>query len=385
MRRTLFGDVHEDFRASFRTFLQREVVGDEGRYGEWERAGIVPREVYSRAGAGGFLGMSVPERFGGAGAEDFRFNLIVGEECQHAGVGSLGLGVTLQNDICLPYFLRYCTERQRERWLPGIVSGELITAIAMTEPSMGSDLAAMGTRAARDGEHYVVDGSKTFITNGINADLVIVACKTDPKQRHRGISLLVVERGMEGFERSRKLEKIGQHGQDTAELSFDEVRVPVENLLGEEGEGFVYLVSNLPQERLSIAASAVAAAEAALAWTLDYVRERQAFGQAIGSFQSSRFTLAELRTEVDIARAYVDRCVNELNEGALSAEEAAMAKWWCTDLQGRVVDRCLQLFGGYGYMLEYPIARAYADARVTRIYGGTNEIMKEIIGRSLGL
>jgi alkylation response protein AidB-like acyl-CoA dehydrogenase len=385
MRRTLFGDVHEDFRASFRTFLQREVVGEEGRYGEWERAGIVPREVYSRAGAGGFLGMSVPERFGGAGAEDFRFNLIVGEECQHAGVGSLGLGVTLQNDICLPYFLRYCTERQRERWLPGIVSGELITAIAMTEPSMGSDLAAMGTRAARDGEHYVVDGSKTFITNGINADLVIVACKTDPKQRHRGISLLVVERGMEGFERSRKLEKIGQHGQDTAELSFDEVRVPVENLLGEEGEGFVYLVSNLPQERLSIAASAVAAAEAALAWTLDYVRERQAFGQAIGSFQSSRFTLAELRTEVDIARAYVDRCVNELNEGALSAEEAAMAKWWCTDLQGRVVDRCLQLFGGYGYMLEYPIARAYADARVTRIYGGTNEIMKEIIGRSLGL
>jgi alkylation response protein AidB-like acyl-CoA dehydrogenase len=385
MRRTLFGDVHEDFRASFRTFLQREVVGEEGRYGEWERAGIVPREVYSRAGAGGFLGMSVPERFGGAGAEDFRFNLIVGEECQHAGVGSLGLGVTLQNDICLPYFLRYCTERQRERWLPGIVSGELITAIAMTEPSMGSDLAAMGTRAARDGEHYVVDGSKTFITNGINADLVIVACKTDPKQRHRGISLLVVERGMEGFERSRKLEKIGQHGQDTAELSFDEVRVPVENLLGEEGEGFVYLVSNLPQERLSIAASAVAAAEAALAWTLDYVRERQAFGQAIGSFQSSRFTLAELRTEVDIARAYVDRCVTELNEGALSAEEAAMAKWWCTDLQGRVVDRCLQLFGGYGYMLEYPIARAYADARVTRIYGGTNEIMKEIIGRSLGL
>jgi alkylation response protein AidB-like acyl-CoA dehydrogenase len=385
MRRTLFGDVHEDFRASFRTFLQREVVGEEGRYGEWERAGIVPREVYSRAGAGGFLGMSVPERFGGAGAEDFRFNLIVGEECQHAGVGSLGLGVTLQNDICLPYFLRYATEQQRERWLPGIVSGELITAIAMTEPSMGSDLAAMGTRAARDGEHYVVDGSKTFITNGINADLVIVACKTDPKQRHRGISLLVVERGMEGFERSRKLEKIGQHGQDTAELSFDEVRVPVENLLGEEGEGFVYLVSNLPQERLSIAASAVAAAEAALQWTLDYVRERQAFGQAIGSFQSSRFTLAELRTEVDIARAYVDRCVSELNEGALSAEEAAMAKWWCTDLQGRVVDRCLQLFGGYGYMLEYPIARAYADARVTRIYGGTNEIMKEIIGRSLGL
>jgi alkylation response protein AidB-like acyl-CoA dehydrogenase len=385
MRRTLFGDVHNDFRASFRTFLEREVVGEEGRYGEWERAGIVPREVYARAGAGGFLAMSVPERYGGAGADDFRFNLIVGEECQHAGVGSFGLGITLQNDICLPYFLRYCSEEQRERWLPGIASGELITAIAMTEPSIGSDLAAMSTRAARDGEDYVVDGSKTFITNGINADLVIVACKTDPKQRHRGISLLVVERGMEGFERSRKLEKIGQHAQDTAELSFDGVRVPVQNLLGEEGEGFLYLVSNLPQERLSIAGCAVAAAEAALDWTLSYVRERQAFGQAIGSFQSSRFTLAELRTELDIARSYIDRCVAELNSGALSAEEAAMAKWWCTDLQGRVVDRCLQLFGGYGYMLEYPIARAYADARVTRIYGGTNEIMKEIIGRSLGL
>jgi alkylation response protein AidB-like acyl-CoA dehydrogenase len=385
MRRTLFGDVHQDFRASFRTFLEREVVGEEGRYGAWERAGIVPREVYARAGGGGFLGMSVPERYGGAGAEDFRFNLIVGEECQHAGVGSFGLGITLQNDICLPYFLRYCNEEQRERWLPGIASGELITALAMTEPSMGSDLAAMSTRAEQDGDHYVVDGSKTFITNGINADLVIVACKTDPKERHRGISLLVLERGMEGFERSRKLEKIGQHAQDTAELSFDSVRVPAANLLGEEGQGFLYLVSNLPQERLSIAGCAVAAAEAALEWTLSYARERQAFGQTIGSFQSSRFTLAELRTEVDIARSYIDRCVTELNAAALSAEEAAMAKWWCTDLQGRVVDRCLQLFGGYGYMLEYPIARAYADARVTRIYGGTNEIMKEIIGRSLGL
>jgi alkylation response protein AidB-like acyl-CoA dehydrogenase len=231
----------------------------------------------------------------------------------------------------------------------------------------------------------VVDGAKTFITNGINADLVIVAAKTDPSERHRGISLLVLERGVEGFSRGRKLEKIGQHGQDTAELSFSEVRVGLENLLGEEGEGFRYLVSNLPQERLSIAASAVAAAEAALAWTLDYVRERRAFGRPIGSFQSSRFALAEMRTEVDIARVYIDRCVQELDAGALSAEDAAMAKWWCTDLQGRVVDRCLQLHGGYGYMLEYPIARAYADARVTRIYGGTNEIMKEIIGRSLGL
>jgi alkylation response protein AidB-like acyl-CoA dehydrogenase len=385
MRRTLFEDVHEDFRASFRTFLEREVIGEEGRYGAWERAGIVPREVFAQAGRGGFLGMAVPERYGGAGADDFRFNLIIGEETQRAAVGSFGLGVTLHNDICLPYFLGYCDEAQRERWLGPIAAGELITALAMTEPGIGSDLAGISTRALRDGGHYVLDGAKTFITNGINADLVIVAVKTDPTERHRGISLLVVERGMEGFERGRNLEKLGQHAQDTAELSFSDVRVPVENLLGEEGEGFRYLVSNLPQERLSIAASAVAAAEAALSWTLEYVRERHAFGQPIGSFQSSRFTLAELRTETEIARAYIDRCAQALDADELTAEDAAMAKWWCTELQGRVVDRCLQLFGGYGYVLEYPIARAYADARVTRIYGGANEIMKEIVGRSMGL
>ncbi len=378
-------DVHEDFRASFRTFLEREVIGGEGRYGDWERAGIIPREVFAMAGAGGFVAMAVPERYGGAGVEDFRFNLVVGEETQRAGVGSFGLGITLCNDICLPYFLSYCDEGQRQRWLPGIATGELITAIAMTEPGIGSDLAGMSTRAIHHGDHYVLDGSKTFITNGINADLVIVAAKTDPSARHRGISLLVLERGMAGFERGRNLEKIGQHGQDTAELSFDSVRVPCGNLLGEEGEGFRYLVSNLPQERLSIAASAVAAAEAALGWTLDYVRERHAFGQPIGSFQSARFALAELRTEVDVARVYIDRCVVALDAGELTAEDAAQAKWWCTDLQGRVVDRCLQLHGGYGYVLEYPIARAYADARVTRIYGGANEIMKEIVGRSLGL
>jgi alkylation response protein AidB-like acyl-CoA dehydrogenase len=388
MRRTLFQDVHEDFRASFRTFLEREVIGDEGRYGEWERAGIVPREVFELAGRGGFLGMAVPEPYGGAGVEDFRFNLIIGEETQRSGVGSFGLGITLHNDICLPYFLSYCDESQRERWLGGIASGELITAIAMTEPGIGSDLAGLSTRALRDGDHYVLDGAKTFITNGINADLVITAVRTrvgGHQDRHRGISLLVVERGMEGFERGRNLEKLGQHAQDTAELSFSNVRVPVENLLGEEGEGFRYLVSNLPQERLSIAASAVAAAEAALGWTLDYVRERHAFGQPIGSFQASRFTLAELRTETEIARAYIDRCTQALDGGELTAEDAAMAKWWCTELQGRVVDRCLQLFGGYGYVLEYPIARAFADARVTRIYGGANEIMKEIVGRSMGL
>ena len=284
-----------------------------------------------------------------------------------------------------PYFQRLATPEQCERWLPGYCAGELITAIAMTEPGIGSDLAAMSTRAIRDGDHYVLNGTKTFITNGINADLVIVAAKTDPSERHRGISLIVVERGTEGFSRSRKLEKIGQHAQDTAELSFADACVPAENLLGEEGEGFRYLVSNLPQERLSIAASAVAACEAALEWTLDYVRERHAFGQPIGSFQNSRFTLAELRTETDIARAFIDRCAQALDAGELTPEDAAMAKWWCTEVQGRVLDRCLQLHGGYGYMLEYPIARAFADARVTRIYGGTNEIMKEIIGRSMGL
>ncbi len=382
MRRDLFEDLHEDFRASFRTFLEREVAPS---YMEWERDGLIPREVFATAGRGGFLAMAVPENYGGAGAEDFRLNLVIGEECQRAGLGSFGLGITLHNDISLPYFLSYGTPEQNERWLPGIVSGELITAIAMTEPGIGSDLAGMSTTARRDGDHYVVNGAKTFITNGINADLIITAVKTDPSERHRGISLVVIERGMEGFERGRNLEKIGQHAQDTAELSFDDVRVPLANLLGEEGRGFVYLVSNLPQERLSIAASAVAAAEAMVGWTLEYVGERKAFGQTIGSFQNSRFTLAELHGEVQIARTFVDRCTVALDAGELTPEEAATAKWWCTDLQGRVADRCLQLFGGYGYMIEYPIARAYADARVTRIYGGANEIMKEIVGRSLGL
>jgi alkylation response protein AidB-like acyl-CoA dehydrogenase len=388
MKRSLFDDLHEDFRASFRTFLQREVIGEDGRYGEWERQGIVPREVLRLAGAGGFLGMAVPEAYGGAGADDFRLNMVIGEEIQRAGVGSVGLGMSVHTDICVPYFLTYCTEPQRERWLVGIASGELIAAIAMTEPGIGSDLAAMSTSARREGDHYVVNGAKTFITNGIHADLVIVAVKTGTgghQDRHRDISLMIVERGMDGFDRGRNLEKIGQHAQDTAELSFSDVHVPVENLLGQEGEGFRYLVSNLPQERLAIAATAVAAAEAALGWTLEYVRERRAFGQPIGSFQSSRFTLAELHGETQIARAFVDQCAQALNAGELTPEDAATAKWWCTDLQGRVVDRCLQLFGGYGYMLEYPIARAFVDARVTRIYGGANEIMKEIVGRSLGL
>ncbi len=382
MNRTLLESEHEALRTSFRAWLEKEVIPHKS---EWSAARIVPRSMFTDAGRHGFLGMAVPEQYGGGGVADFRYNLVIGEEVQAAGVGAAGLGLTLQNDICLPYFLRYCTEEQKERWLPGIASGELITAIAMTEPGIGSDLASMSTTARRDGDSYIVNGSKTFITNGINSDLVITAVKTDPTQKHKGMSLLVLERGMAGFERGRNLEKLGQHAQDTAELFFNDVQVPVSNLLGAEGQGFMQLVANLPQERLSIAASGVAAARAALGWTLAYVKERKAFGQPIGSFQNTKFVLAEVATEVEIGQAYVDRGVLALNEGCLTAEEAAMAKWWCTELQKRVVDRCLQLFGGYGYMLEYPIAGAYLDARITTIYGGTTEIMKEIVGRSLGL
>jgi alkylation response protein AidB-like acyl-CoA dehydrogenase len=382
MRRTLFEDDHELFRDSVRAFIEAELAP---HHDAWERAGLVDREVFRKAGSHGFLAMAAPEEHGGGGVDDFRYNLVIAEEIQRAGVNAAGLGWTLHNDICLPYFLSLCTDEQKARWLPGICSGELITAIAMTEPGIGSDLASMTTSARLDGDRYVVNGSKTFITNGINADLVITAVKTDPSQRHAGMSLVVVERGMAGFERGRNLEKIGMHAQDTAELFFNDVEVPVANRLGDEGQGFRYLVSNLPQERLSIAATGVAAAAQALAWTLDYVKERTAFGQPIGSFQNSRFRLAEMATEVEIGQSFVDRCVLALNARELTAEEAAMAKWWCTELQKRVVDTCVQLHGGYGYMTEYPVARAYADARITTIYGGTTEIMKEIIGRSLGV
>ncbi|HUR76316.1 MAG TPA: acyl-CoA dehydrogenase family protein [Acidimicrobiales bacterium] len=383
MQREIFDDEHEQFRASVSRWIDNELVSHAGA---WEKDGIVPREVFGSAGKNGFLGMDVPEEYGGGGVSDFRYNLVIGEELHARGLGGAGLGILLHNDICMPYFLKYCTEEQKQRWLPGIASGELITAIGMTEPGIGSDLASMTTSAIRDGDHYVVNGAKTFITNGINADLVITAVKTDPSQKHKGMSLVVLERGMHGFERGRNLEKIGQHAQDTAELFFTDVQVPVANLLGaNEGEGFIQLVHNLPQERLSIATAGVAAARAALGWTLDYVKQRTAFGQPIGTFQNSRFVLAEIATELEIAQSFVDRCVLALNQQTLTAEEAAMAKWWCTEFQKRTVDRCLQLHGGYGYMVEYPIARAYADARVTTIYGGTTEIMKEIIGKSLGL
>jgi alkylation response protein AidB-like acyl-CoA dehydrogenase len=383
MRRQLFEDEHELFRSSFRQFVEKEIVP---HHEEWERAGVVDRDLFAKAGANGFLAMEVPESFGGGGVKDFRYNLVISEEIQRSGTGGAGLGLTLHNDICLPYFLHLTNDEQKARWLPGICSGELITAVAMTEPGIGSDLASMTTTAIRDGDSYVVNGSKTFITNGINADLVITAVKTDPSLRHKGMSLVVLERGMEGFERGRNLDKVGLHSQDTAELFFTDVRVPVSNLLGgSEGQGFVHLVSNLPQERLSIAAAGVAGARAAFEWTLEYCKERTAFGQPIGSFQNSRFRLAEMKTEIEIGQAFIDQCVLALNAGELTAEEASMAKWWCTELQGRVIDAGVQLHGGYGYMIEYPIARAYADARITRIYGGTTEIMKEIIGRSLGV
>jgi alkylation response protein AidB-like acyl-CoA dehydrogenase len=378
--RPLFDEEHELFRQSVRSFLSREAVP---HFERWERDGIVDRELFRIAGRSGFLGMAAPERYGGGGVEDFRYNVVIGEEAQALGLGGVGLGLTLHNDICLPYFLTLCDEDQMQRWLPGICAGDLITAVAMTEPGAGSDLASISSSAVRHGDHYVVNGTKTFITNGINADLVITAVRTDASDAHGGLSLLVLDRDMPGFERGRNLEKIGLHSQDTAELYFNDVEVPVVNRLGEEGRGFQYLVTNLPQERLSIAAAGVAAAGAALGWTVEYCKERHAFGKSIGALQNTKFVLAECQTEVRLGQAFIDECVLALNAHALSAEDAAMAKWWCTELQKRVVDRCLQLHGGYGYMTEYPIARAYTDARVTTIYGGTTEVMKEIIGRAV--
>ena len=380
--RALFTDDHQAFRESFAAFIAKEIAP---HYLQWEKDGIAPHDLFAAAGQYGFLGMAVAEQFGGGGTKDFRFNMVLAEELAAAGIGGAGLGLTLHNDITTPYFIEYCNAEQAARWLPGIASGELVTAIAMTEPGTGSDLASIATTAVLDGDEYVLNGSKTFITNGINSDLVIVVAKTDPTLRHTGMSLLVVERGMAGFERGRNLEKIGMHSQDTAELFFNDVRVPVANLLGDEGKAFNYLTANLAQERLSIAVSGVATARAALGWTVDYVKERTAFGQPIAVFQNSKFTLAEVKTSVDVAQAYVDQCVSQLNAGELSAADAAQAKYWCTELQQKAIDQCLQLFGGYGYMLEYPIARAYADARVTSIYGGTTEVMKTIIAKSLGL
>jgi long-chain-acyl-CoA dehydrogenase len=377
-----YDEEHELFRESVRSFVQREVVP---HHDDWEAAGLVDKSLFHKAGRAGFLAMAAPERWGGGGTRDFRFNAIITEEACWAGVYPSVMGIALHNDMCLPYFLEVADDEQKERWLPGITSGALVTAIAMTEPGTGSDLAGVTTRATRDGDHYVISGAKTFITNGINADLVMVVCTTNPSERHRGISLVVVETGTPGFERGRKLAKAGLHAQDTAELFFDQVRVPVSNRLGAEGEGFRYLMGNLPQERLSIAVSALALAEAAFDWTLHYVRDRRAFGQAVGSFQASRFKMAEMRTGLDVAQAFLAQQVLALNDGELTAAGAAEAKWWCTELSGKVIDRCVQLHGGYGYMDDYPVSRAWRDGRAMRIYGGTTEVMKEVVGRSLGL
>jgi alkylation response protein AidB-like acyl-CoA dehydrogenase len=383
MRRTIFTDEHEMFRQAFRQFVEKEI---SPHHLEWEADGIVPRSLFTAAGASGFLGMAVPEQYGGGGVDDFRYNLIIGEEVQRSGTGGAGLGLTLHNDICLPYFLSLADDEQKARWLPGICSGELITAIAMTEPGTGSDLQGIKARAVKQADgSWVLNGSKTFITNGIHADLVIVVACTDPDKGALGFSLLVVERGMEGFERGRHLDKIGLDAQDTAELSFTDVLVPAENLLGEEGSGFVYLMQNLPQERISIAVMAAAGMEGVLEQTLQYTKDRKAFGKPIGSFQNSRFTLAELATEATVVRMMVDEFIKLHLEEKLTVEQAAMAKWYSTEAQVRLNDRCLQLHGGYGYMREYPVARAFLDARIQTIYGGTTEIMKEIIGRSLGV
>ena len=378
--RDLFETEHEDFRRSVRTFMEREVQPNNEK---WDVEGIVPRELWLKAGEAGLLCFDVPEEYGGPGVDDFRYNVVVSEE--QGRVGANGPGFSVHSDIIVPYIIKLGTDEQKKRWLPGCVTGETITAIAMTEPGAGSDLQGVRTSAVDKGDHYVVNGSKTFISNGILADLVIVVARTDPDAGHQGYSLLVVERGMEGFERGRNLEKIGLHGQDTAELSFTDVIVPKENVLGELGQGFIYLMMNLPQERLIIAAQAAAACQYIYELCLEYAKTREAFGKPIGAFQHNRFLLAEMATEARIVQTFIDDCVSKHLTGDLDSVGASMAKWWATELQNSMVTRGVQLHGGYGYMLEYPIARAFLDSRISTIYGGTTEIQKEIIGRSLGL
>ena len=380
MRDSILTEEHLMFKEAAETFLIKEAVPYTEK---WEKEGVVDREIWTKAGSMGMLCTDMPEEYGGMGIKDFRYNAIVTEAMTKLGVN--GPGFVLQNDVMAPYFESYFTPSQKEKWLSGIVSGEIITAIAMTEPDTGSDLANITTTAAKKDDYYLLNGSKTYITNGILSDLVIVVAKTDTSAGHKGITLLLVERGMEGFERGKNLDKIGLKAQDTAEMFFRDVKVPLDNVLGEEGRGFYYLMHNLPQERLSIAVGALAAAEKSLEETLVYVKERKAFGRPVGSFQNSRFKMAEMKTEITIARTFVDECILELNDNRLSNEKASMAKYWVTDMCGKVIDQCLQLFGGAGYMWEYPIAKAYANARVNRIFGGTNEIMKEIVGKSMGL
>jgi alkylation response protein AidB-like acyl-CoA dehydrogenase len=382
MHSMLYEPEHDAFRHAVRSFCAKHV---SPFHEEWEEQGHVERTLWIEAGKQGLLAMEVPEKYGGGGTKDFRYNCVVSEELTLSGGSGVGMGVTLHNDVIAPYLLDLTTEEQRQRWLPRFVTGELITAIAMSEPGAGADLQGLKTSARRDGSDWILSGSKTFITNGILSDLVLVVARTDPDKGAHGFSILAVERGMKGFERGRNLAKVGMKAQDTPELFFDEVRVPAENLVGREGGGFAHLMEKLPQERLSIAVVAVAAAQKVFDLTLEYCKGRTAFGKPIGSFQHNRFMLAEMATELEIARHYVDKAVLALNAGELTVQDAAMAKWWTTELQKRVVDQCVQLHGGYGYMLEYPVAKAFIDSRVQTIYGGTTETMKEIMGRSLGV
>ncbi|MEV0566463.1 acyl-CoA dehydrogenase family protein [Dactylosporangium sp. NPDC050588] len=382
-RRPFFTGDHEAFRATVAAFLSRHVTA---HVESWDEAGIIPREPWLEAGRQGLLGINAPEEHGGGGAiSDFGFRCAMMEEFAKVGATSLGSGFSAHADIVLPYFFDLATPEQAARWVPDLCSGRRIGAIAMTEPGTGSDLQGIRTTARRDGDGWVLNGAKTFITNGILSDLVIVVARTDPAPDagSRAFSLLVVERGMPGFERGRKLAKVGLKSQDTAELFFDNVIVPAGNVLGEVGRGLHHLMSHLPLERLGIAVAACAGARAALGWTVEHVTQRQAFGQRIASFQNTRFAIAEMLTELEVSQAYVDDAMLRFNRGELNAVDAAKAKWWATEMHKRLVDRCVQLFGGYGYMLEYPIARAYADTRVTTIYGGTTEIMKHIIARDV--
>ncbi|HUZ54723.1 MAG TPA: acyl-CoA dehydrogenase family protein [Streptosporangiaceae bacterium] len=380
MQRDIFTSDHEAFRDTVRSFIAKEVAP---YHEQWERDGVVSRDVWLAAGQAGLLGIDMDEQYGGGGNDDYRYYLVLNEEMTRAGAH--GPGFSVHNDINGQYFSRLMTPEQAQRWMPGYCSGELITAIAMSEPGAGSDLQGIRTTAAKDGDFYILNGQKTFISNGQLADLVIVVARTGAEAGHRAISLLVVERGMAGFERGRNLDKVGMHAQDTSELFFSDVRVPAENMLGPEGGGFIALMQNLPRERIAIGTAALAGAEATFETTLEYCKQRQAFGRPIGRFQHNRFVLAEMATELAVARAFTDKAVLEHNAGRLSNEDASMVKWWDTELCCRIVDRCLQLHGGYGYMREYQVARAFADCRVQTIFGGTTEIMKEIIGRGLGV
>ncbi|MEU6559861.1 acyl-CoA dehydrogenase family protein [Nocardia nova] len=380
MQRSIFDDDHEAYRETVREYLAREVVP---HYERWEAEKLIDRSAWTAAARAGVLGLSVDEEFGGAGVRDYRFRYVVQEEIAKAAVTCLGTGFAVHDDIVTHYIADLSTPDQKKRWLPGIAAGESIGAIAMTEPGAGSDLQGIRTSAVRDGDEWVINGQKTFITNGIHADIVVAVASTDPSAGSRGFSLFVIERGMPGFERGRKLVKVGLAAQDTAELVFDNVRVPADNLLGREGGGFVHLMERLPLERLSLAVGAICAARAAYDWAAEYAFERKAFGKPIGDLQNTRFALAEMATEIEVTQQYMDNAILALNAGRFTAVDAAKAKWWATELQKRVVDRCVQIFGGYGYMMEYPIARAYADTRIQTIYGGTTEIMKEIVGRDI--